>query len=586
MSNFNRCFILRYLKAIVFLIFFALLVSPAFAATKSKAYIIDDDYEFKGHFITNCKIYQFGSEELAVSIFIKKQKDKKNFPEPDIELDETNLKLTFGNTHVKKSKKSNKEPDFDAYKNEASALAPSVINFSSYNKNESAVIEIETDSTMSIFNKRKTRWGFQLRLKLKNNPKVEVNKFKLDSQNSPKNSLPFANDSRITLELRDAELKDLLRVLCQHIDKNVIVDPSMPNPSITMSLNNVKVGEVFNFLMKTYGIYAYSAGDNTIAFGSREGLHKLSGEEELKIFPIAYADPDTIKTILSNLTKVPEANFITDKRLRNIYVKANPSVLNEISRYLEKIDTPGKQIMIHASIFEFSDSATRDVEHALNAVYDHYNFNFDSDSGGSLVGLRRWPEAFKVGDDEVEINSGKAELVIYNQFTALESKGKGKVLANPSVIAIDGQEAKISMTEDYPYVSARDDDGNVTWSTQNVGPQLTFTPKIGRNGEVNLKINIETGEVIEMMRGSNGEQMPRTSKRSVNTEIRVKDGMPFVIGGLFRENNSRGKNKIPILGDIPLLGWLFSGNSKSNIKTQVVIIVTPYIIDSHIDYKS
>ena len=577
MNNNCRSFIRLY-SFIFVMIFFALLACPSFGASKPKTYIIDNDYDFKGNFITNCKTYQFGSDEIMLSIFITKQKFEKSLPEPEIELDNGNLTMIFSNTHVKKP------TEFDAQKND-SASTPSVINFNAYNKNFNAIIELETDSPMEIYQKKKTRWGLQFRIKLLNKPKISLSNFKVNDANSPKNSFPLNNDSRITLELRDTELKDLLRVLCSHIDKNVIIDPSMPNPSITMSLNNVKVNEVFNFLMRTYGIYCYASGSNTIAFGSREGLYKLSGEEELKIFPIAYAEPDTIKTILANLTKVPEANFITDKRLRNIYVKANPSILNEISRYLNQIDVPGKQIMIHASIFEFSDSAQRDVENAINAVYDHWNINFTGDSG-SLVGLRRWPEPFNITNadgDEVTINSGKAELAIYNQLSALESKGKGKVLANPSVIAIDGQEAKISMTEDYPYVSARDDDGNVTWSTQNVGPQLTFTPKIGRDGEVNLKINIETGEVIEMMRGSNGEQMPRTSKRSVNTEIRVHDGMPFVIGGLFRENNTRSKNKIPILGDIPLLGsLLFSGSSKSNVKTQVVIIVTPYILDSSV----
>ena len=91
---------------------------------------------------------------------------------------------------------------------------------------------------------------------------------------------------------------------------------------------------------------------------------------------------------------------------------------------------------------------------------------------------------------------------------------------------------------------------------------------------------METGEVIGTSSGSNGEEMPRTSERKVKTEIRVRDGMPFVIGGLFRENKTDSILKIPVLGDIPLLGSLFKTTTKSRNKSQVVMIVTPYILDN------
>ena len=585
--KFNSVLFGESVKIIIILLIAIVFADPANAARSSRH--IPENEKFRGNFIVNCKTYQFGSDEIVLSTHVRRPKNNTSnvIIAPEVQTDARKLRLIFANTQVQKAS------GFDSLQDATKASTPSIIDFKAHNWNflnsddeyeYNAIVELELDSDFELSQNRRTQYGFQFILKLLHSEQEQSQENLVSDHDTPKNSFPFKLDQRVTLELRDTELKDLLRVLCSHIDRNVIIDPSMPNPTITMSLNNVRIDEVFNFLMRTYGIYCYSAGVNTISFGSRDGLYKLSGEEDLKTFPIAYADLDAIRPILASLTKLPEANFIIDKRLRNIYVRANPSLMNEISKYLNMIDAPGKQIMIHASIFEFSDSAQRDVENAINAVYDHYNFNFDGDSGASLIGMRRWPNPFNIttdNDDEVEINSGRAELVVYNSFKALETKGKGKVLANPSVIAIDGQEAKISMTEDYPYVSARDDDGNVTWSTQNVGPQLTFTPKIGRDGEVSLKINIETGEVIEMMRGSNGEQMPRTSKRSVNTEIRVRDGMPFVIGGLFRENNTRTRNKIPILGDIPLLGnFLFSTHNKSNVKTQVVIIVTPYILDS------
>ena len=154
------------------------------------------------------------------------------------------------------------------------------------------------------------------------------------------------------------------------------------------------------------------------------------------------------------------------------------------------------------------------------------------------------------------------------------------MLANPSVIAIDGQEASIKLTQDYTYVSGKDEAGNPTTETEEVGPQLTFTPRIERDGSIRLKIHIQTGDVIDRVSSGNAENLPVTSNRDVTTEIRVRDGMPFVIGGLFQDNQSKLVTRIPILGQIPLLGELFTYRSTEHTRTQAVMVVTPYILEN------
>ena len=140
-------------------------------------------------------------------------------------------------------------------------------------------------------------------------------------------------------------------------------------------------------------------------------------------------------------------------------------------------------------------------------------------------------------------------------------------------------EAKVELTEDYPYISERDDAGNPTWSTQTIGPQMTMTPKVGRDGVINLTLDLETGQVLEMITGSTGEQMPRTSTRSVSTQVRVRDGEPFVVGGLFRDNRTNRRVRIPVLGQLPILGELFTYRYKERNKTQVVMLVVPHILE-------
>ena len=156
------------------------------------------------------------------------------------------------------------------------------------------------------------------------------------------------------------------------------------------------------------------------------------------------------------------------------------------------------------------------------------------------------------------------------------------------MITIDGVEASISLTEDYPYISSRDDGGNPTWARETVGPQLKMTPRVGRDGVVTIQLNVETGDVIEMITGSTGEQMPRTSTRSLTTTVRVRDGEPFVVGGLFRENTTQRRVRVPILGSIPIVGEIFSFRFRDHQKTQAVVVVVPYILstpDIAIEYE-
>jgi type IV pilus assembly protein PilQ len=401
---------------------------------------------------------------------------------------------------------------------------------------------------------------------------------------------PFAVNTPITLDLRDAELRDVFRMLGEHLKKNIIIDPSLPPALVTMTLKNVPLSEAFNYLMKTYDI-GYEIMGNTIIIGTTPGLSKVAGKEETRMFRIAYADPAALSALLVNLTQITADRLVVDPRLRTLYATSYPAQLEEIAIAIQKLDHPGKQIMLHARILEFTEGATLDVESALNGVYDHWWFAYTGQGGGrtGFVDDNRVGRNYAPPTTDGMILPGVTDMLTPMQgvwrefdasFRAIETKGKGKTLANPSVITIDGMEASISLTEDYPYISGRDDGGNPTWSTETVGPQLRLTPRLGRDGVVSIQLNIETGEVIEMITGSTGEQMPRTSTRSVTTNVRVRDGEPFVIGGLFRDNQTNRHVRIPVLGSIPLLGEIFTYRYKDHQKTQVVIVVVPYILDT------
>ncbi len=506
--------------------------------------------------LNKINIYQLGANEFVFKIY------GVNLPEPEILFNDDKKLLTIilQNTITKNN-------DAIELLLKRSLETINTISDIQIKKNPSGDLEINISSPrpMSLNAQNIPQNSYTFRITAGSNElfaSADLLKAGEKKLSSTQNFLNFNDGRTITLDLYDVPLSASLKMIGDISGYNVLIDKSTPYEIVTASLKNIRADNAFNYLMKLYGVSCFRIDKNTIAFGTCEGLSKLSGQDETRAFYVSWAELDTVKNNLVNLIGIPENNIAIDKRTRKIYIKTNPAKINEAENLLRTLDTPARQIMIHASIFEFNDSAALDIESGLNAVYDHWQLNFDTGMGF------------------VKYTGDRFAREITNTFTTLERKGKGKILANPSVIVIDGCSADISLTEKYPYVSDRDDNGNVTWRTTSIGPQLIFTPRTASGGYINLELTIKTGEVIGFATGSNGEVMPRTSDRSVNTKIRVRDGMPFVIGGLYRDNENNQNIKFPILSDIPLIGQLFKYKYTEHNKTQVVILVTPYILDT------
>lgn len=548
--------------------------------------------KYKGPVLKACSIYQLGENE-----FILKLSGSK-LPRPETDSRNDSLYITLNDC------KTYRPDAINSLLNAVIEGIPMIYEVKAENVSDDesfwSVVTVRANFPLKSSSISRSHDGWQLRVKSDKRDDVMFGGTYVPPPKmipSPETKLPFSISDTVTLELRDAALPEIIRGIMAYVGRNVIIDPSFPKKIVraeqsvenngvkmtqvtteekdmllTMTLNNVRVDEIMNYLMGAYDIACYVSGTNTLTFGSREGLYKLSGENSIKQFKIHFAEPSQISTMLNVLAGVEAGAITVDDRIKALYVKTNPAKMQEVEELISILDAPQKQVMIKASIFEFNDSDTAAVSNALNIAYDDIRISL-----GGLISMD-----YRADRSIMRTPTPWTDRVITAAFSALEQKGKGKVLANPSVIALDGKLAAINLTQDYPYISDRDNQkGTVTWSTEEVGPKLTFTPRIGRDGYVTLNLDISTGDVIATQSSSTGEQMPVTTTRSVNTEVRVRDGMPFVIGGLFREDTTKNVSKIPILGNIPLLGELFTYRTNAKVKTQVVMVVTPYILDSN-----
>ncbi|MDR3280833.1 MAG: hypothetical protein LBT23_10000 [Synergistaceae bacterium] len=408
---------------------------------------------------------------------------------------------------------------------------------------------------------------------------------------------PMGINAPVTLQLREADIKSVFSMLADMQKLNLLLDKSVPDGmNITFSFNGVPYNEAFSYLLRNAGL-SYKVVKGMLVVGKPESLGETLGTEVVRSYQLSYAvdsggqvtgDITAVLTGLISLSKPPTL----DARNRQLYVTATEEQHKEVAAILEKLDHPGRQVMIEARIFEVSDNATQDLESLVTAVYNHWLASFTSSGlnagynyvnrtvldvdgdwalpvGGSIGGSPVW-ENIPFMDEGLLLSAG---------LRALETNGKGKNLASPSVITLDGHEANVSLTQNVQYASGVDANGNVTFSQVQSGPRLNFLPVVGRDGVVTIRIEIETGEILNWRAAGMGAQAPETSSRRVQTTVRVRNGEPFVVGGLFQDNKTTSRNRIPVFGSIPLLGDLFTIRNDIHRKTEVAMIVIPYILD-------
>jgi type IV pilus assembly protein PilQ len=401
----------------------------------------------------------------------------------------------------------------------------------------------------------------------------------VDAEAAPQTSLgQFASyNTPININFRDADIKDAFMLLSLHIKKNIIIDDSMPRRLVNMEFKDVPACQVYEYLMRVYGLSCEMLGENTIVVGTADGLAKSMGIGGTQLFHVAYADAAKVRDMLPRLTDVPKENIVLDERRRTIYVRAAPEKLKRVAAAMRSLDRPGKQVMLQARILQFTKNASKEVEAIVNAVYDHWWLNYSR--GAAAGGYSRSSGIIGVADGMNGVVQG-----VLREFdasiSAMEEKNLGTAIAAPSLITIDGHPAVIDLSEEYPYVSDRTEYGKAVWSSKTVGPTMEFTPLVGRNGLITIKLDINAREYLGSWSSGGDQVAPRTGQRRVISNVRVRDGEPFVVGGLMRDNLIKNTIKVPVLASIPFFGELFKYNTKRRDNTQVIMVVVPFILDT------
>jgi general secretion pathway protein D len=275
---------------------------------------------------------------------------------------------------------------------------------------------------------------------------------------------------------------------------------------------------------------------------------------EPELYPLAYAQPAQVAQLLSEMFSGVRVRV--DERQQALVVLVDPADKEAVERLIAKIDVPSPQVSFEAQVIEVNRSLTR----SLGIDYDKlFTFKFTEltpEGIFNLGTLTRSPISFGFN------------------LNLLETSGASKVLAKPRVTALNGVEARVNATQTYPLIVTGG--SNTTPVVQNIttGITLNMLPRVSKTGEIEVRMSIS----VSTPTGFTSDGAPQYSSRDATTTIRVKDGEPIAIGGLIENRRIEGVSKVPLLGDIPLLGKLFQKTSTDERETDLVIIVTPKII--------
>jgi type IV pilus assembly protein PilQ len=283
-----------------------------------------------------------------------------------------------------------------------------------------------------------------------------------------------------------------------------------------------------------------------------------------------YLHAEQIVMLLSEYEK----RFVRSEMKSNIIsITAPLAMISKIRENIENVDIPPKQISIEAIVTELSNDAIK----SLGLDWDWFG-----ESGGKTVNVRS--NMGSMINDTSVVGRIIRNAVSYKSFTydlildikALATSGKARIRANPKITAINGNEATIFIGSEryfsivtgpvnYPYTRLEQIPAGIT---------LKILPRVSSKNEITAHIDCEVSEVTEI--GVSG--LPLVTKRTASTDIRVMDGEIIAIGGLVQERTGTMQKKVPLLGDIPLLGYAFSHTKNQKVETEIAIFIAPHIL--------
>jgi general secretion pathway protein D len=335
------------------------------------------------------------------------------------------------------------------------------------------------------------------------------------------------------------------------------------------------------------------------------------GAGNVQVVYLANAQAEELAKVLTGLPTKPQAKgeqpiistevkIVADKATNALVITAKPEEYQVLEPIIQKLDIPRRQVYVEALIMEVR--ATLQISVGVDwTAAGETNLPFGADDGVAFGGSRTsgasvfdefgnlaLPAGLSAGVVSFPVTIGGITFTnLATLITAAQTDNNFNVIATPQLMTLDNEEASVVVAENIPF-STRVDQGTATtdraiqsFEYKDVGVTLKITPQINEKRFVKLKIFEEISRVVSETTQLSPTQVvlaPTTTKRTAETNVQVRDGQTVVIAGLMGDNVDVSTTKVPCLGDIPIVGWLFKSESRNTTRTNLLIFLTPYIV--------
>jgi type IV pilus assembly protein PilQ len=425
---------------------------------------------------------------------------------------------------------------------------------------------------------------------------------------------------RINLDFDDTDVRDVIKLLAAKARINIIYGADVSG-SLTLHLSDVPFNEAFRTVLAMMQLSTDQVGDNVLRVITPAALtaQRTASTAITKVIPLDYAKAVAVKTTIDSV-RVAEGrsgSSSADLNTNSIVVTESLEGMLATENLIKQLDQRPRQVLIEAKLIEVD--LNNELDYGIQWNYAGLqNGSIAGQQGtnaiGTPIGLTNAPTTVSnplnqnpltlsglsstggVGAGGSGTGVSLAADKIFGALTlgrvtnnylvnatisAAASEGKAKVLSDPKIMTLNNQPANINVTTQIPYVTSNVASTGVqtqTVSYVTTGIQLTVTPSINADGRILLVVNPNVSQPSVTAAANTQTGAPAVDARNAQTTVLVRDGETIVIGGLISDNLQDTISKIPILGDIPILGWLFKKKTKSRVRNELLIFVTTRVM--------
>ena len=412
---------------------------------------------------------------------------------------------------------------------------------------------------------------------------------------SPAQDTPLRDrlNKRISVDLRKTPIEDVIRMIAEQAGVGVVIGPNVKG-EVTVKLTSVTLEEALRSILDVHGC-DYIAGHDIVRIVTRDQMPPAPvtvEKEASRVFEITYADvAEVVKSL--DMLKSESGSVSSMQGTSNIVVTDKEAKIQAMAEFISKIDCMTPQILVEARIYDITSKDRFDLgvqwEGGTATTYNAATGKPDTATRTdpfATVGFNGTISKAENTKAGVRLGWLTSAVDIDMLMKAQQERVNAKLLANPRILVLDNETAHIKIVSEIPYQELQESQlGGSIGATafREVGVELQVTPHLAkRDGMIRLHLrpvfSVVTGEVQVAGIGVTYPQ-PVVDKREADTKLLIKNGQTVVLGGLRKEQVTKQVNKVPLLGDLPLVGPLFRFTGEDKTNSELLVFITPRIVE-------